>query len=509
MYLGIDVGTSSVKTVLVDPDQRVLASASSDLDVLRVADGRAEQDPAEWIAGLESTLGTLAGREKKAFRAVRGIGLSGHMHGATLIDAGDAPVRPCMLWNDTRAHAQAQAMDTPRSRELVGNILFPGFTAPKVAWVREREPEAFARTAHVLLPKDYVRLWLTGERVSEMSDASGTGWLDVGARDWAPELVEATGLSMDAMPRLVEGSEVSGTLRAELVERFGFASAPVVAGGGGDNAASACGMGTVAPGTAFLSLGTSGVLFAANERFLPEPESAVHAFCHALPGTWHQMGVILAATDSLNWLARVTGRTPAELAELAAKDAEGDPAPIEPTNTVFLPYLGGERTPHNDASVRGALVGLTHGTGPAGLARAVLQGVAFAFRDSREALASAGTTLERAYAIGGGARSDWWLSQIATALDLPLDVPADGDYGAGLGAARLALIAAEGADPLAVCTPPPVERTVEPVPGQKDAFDLAAARHREAYLQTAPMMRLAPAGRERAGAIGVRPEKRT
>ena len=487
MYLGIDLGTSSVKTVLVDADQRVVASASSDLDVARVAEGRAEQDAAQWIDAVADTLGTLAKRERKAFAAVRGIGLSGHMHGATLLDAADEPIRPCMLWNDTRSHVEAAALDTPRSRELTGNILFPGFTAPKVAWVREHEPDAFARVATVLLPKDYVRLWLTGERVSEMSDASGTGWLDVGARRWAPELVEATGLAMDAMPGLVEGTEVSGTLRPEIAERFGLDPSVVVAGGGGDNAASACGMGVVAPGSAFLSLGTSGVLFAANERFLPEPESAVHAFCHALPGTWHQMGVILAATDALNWLGRVTNRTPAELAELAAGD--GGRAPIVPTDTVFLPYLGGERTPHNDAAVRGALVGLSHGTGPAELARAVLQGVAFAFRDSRDALASAGTGLERAFAIGGGARSDWWLSLIATALDLPLDVPADGDYGAGLGAARLGLVAAEGADPLRVCAPPPVERSVEPVAGQRDAFDLAAARYREAYLQVGPMMR--------------------
>ena len=498
MYLGIDVGTSSVKSVLMDADQRVLASATAELDVARVADGRAEQDPAQWLEGVADTLEAVRGKAKKAFGAVRGIGLSGHMHGATLIDASDEVVRPCMLWNDTRAQAEAARLDTPRSRTLTGNILFPGFTGPKVAWVAEHEPDAFARTARVLLPKDYVRLWLTGEHVSEMSDASGTGWLDVGARAWAPELVEATGLTMDQVPRLVEGTAVSGTLRSAIAERFGLDASVVVAGGGGDNAASACGMGTVAPGSAFLSLGTSGVLFAANERFLPEPESAVHAFCHALPGTWHQMGVILSATDSLNWLGRVTGRTPAELAELAATpDPDGshdgdDHAPIGPTDTVFLPYLGGERTPHDDAAVRGALVGLAHGTGPAELARAVLQGVAFAFRDSRDALAAAGTTLERAYAIGGGARSDWWLSMIATALDLPLDVAADGDYGAGLGAARLALIAAEGADPVAVCTPPPVERSVEPVTRLTKAFDLAAARHREAYLQTAPMMRNAP-----------------
>ncbi len=487
MYLGIDLGTSSVKCVLLDAEGSVVASAGAELEVARASDGHAEQAPADWIAALETALNELRKHERRGFAAVRGIGLSGHMHGATLVDAADEVIRPCMLWNDTRAHAEAARMDTSRSRELIGNILFPGFTAPKVEWVRAHEPENFARIAKVLLPKDHVRLWLTGEHVSEMSDASGTGWLDVGRRDWASELVEASGLRLSQMPRLVEGSEVSGTLRPAIAERFGLAPSVVVAGGGGDNAASACGMGTVAPGAAFLSLGTSGVLFAANERFRPNPESAVHAFCHALPGTWHQMGVILAATDALNWLGGVTGRTPAELARLAG--GADDDAPVEPTDIVFLPYLGGERTPHNDAAARGAFVGLSHTSGPAELARAVMQGVAFAFRDSRDALAAAGTTLERAYAIGGGARSDWWLRMLATALDLPLEVPAEGDFGASLGAARLGLVAAEGADPFTVCVPPPVQRTVAPVPGRKDAFDLAAARYREAYLQLGPMMR--------------------
>ena len=474
MYLGIDCGTSSVKSVLMDEEQRIVASASAPLEVSRPHDGWSEQDPEDWTRATEATFAELSASHADAMGAVRGIGLSGHMHGATLIDERDEILRPCMLWNDTRAQAQATALDTERSRELCGNILFPGFTAPKVAWVAEHEPAVFERVAKILLPKDYVRLWLTGEHVGEMSDASGTGWLDVGARDWSDELLAAGKLSRAHMPRLVEGSEVSGTLRPALAGRHGLPDGVVVAGGAGDNAASACGMGTVAPGSAFLSLGTSGVLFAANEAYLPNAESAVHAFCHALPGTWHQMGVILAATDALNWLARVTDRSPADL----TASLEGRPP--EPTEVLFLPYLGGERTPLNDSAARGAFVGLGHASDAETLTRAVLQGVAFAFRDNREALRAAGTTLTRATAIGGGSRSEHWLQLLADVLDLPLDVSAGGEVGASLGAARLALIAAEGADPLAVCTPPETERSVEPGPS-RGAYDELHARYRATY----------------------------
>lgn len=479
MYLGIDLGTSSVKCVLLDDTQRLIASEHAALTVTRPHDGWAEQSPVDWIAGLERALAALASSHRKAMGAVRGIGLSGHMHGATLVDDEDRVLRPCMLWNDTRAHEQAHRLDTARSRELSGNILFPGFTAPKVAWLAEHEPAVFERIACVLLPKDHVRLWLTGERVSEMSDASGTGWLDVGTRDWSKELVDASGLSLAQMPRLVEGSSVSGTVRSALAERFGLPEGVVVAGGGGDNAASACGMGTVAEGQAFVSLGTSGVLFAANDRFMPNAASAVHAFCHALPDTWHQMGVILAATDSLNWLATLTGRTAAELAHLVEQ------RDFAPSSEIFLPYLGGERTPHNDAGARGVFTGLSHASDAGALAAAVMQGVAFAFADSQRALQEAGTTLQRAYAIGGGSQSRTWLRMIATTLQIELDIPADGDFGASLGAARLGMLAADGGAASAVCTPPDVVETVAPEPDQADAFAEALARYRHAWTLSA------------------------
>ncbi len=475
MYLGIDLGTSSVKTVLIDSDQTVIGSTSASMDVTRPAEGWSEQDPAQWIKGMESTLGELHAKHAKAMAAVRGIGLSGHMHGATLLDKADQVLRPCILWNDTRSQAEAAQLDTQHSRDLCGNILFPGFTAPKLKWVANNESALFNQVAKVLLPKDYARLWLTGEHVSDMSDSAGTGWLDVGKRDWSDDLLHATQLTKQHMPRLVEGTQVSGTLRADIANKFGMSQAVVVAGGAGDNAASACGMGTVSPGNAFLSLGTSGVLFAANASYQPNANSAVHAFCHALPDTWHQMGVILAATDSLNWLANVVGQTPAELTN-ALENTDATPTPV-----LFLPYLGGERTPHNDANARGVFIGLSHNTTTAEMTKAVLQGVAFAFRDCQNALATAGTQIRNAYAIGGGSNSSFWLQQLASALKLPLHVTQDGDYGAGLGAARLGLIAAESANPIDVCQAPPVKHTVEPELQTHDEFSTQYDRFQQAY----------------------------
>lgn len=483
MYLGIDLGTSSVKSVLMDEEQRILASHSAALQLSRPHDGWSEQDPEHWISAITHTLDALKASHGAQLSAVKGIGLSGHMHGATLIDSGNRILRPCMLWNDTRSHAQAQRLDTDQSRSVSGNILFPGFTAPKVAWVADHEPDIFSNIAKVLLPKDYVRYWLTGEHVSEMSDAAGTGWLDVANRCWSDTLIEATSLSRVQMPRLVEGTEVSGELRKALAQTYGMSANVVVAGGAGDNAASACGMGTVSAGSAFLSLGTSGVLFAANDRYQPNAQSAVHAFCHAVPQTWHQMGVILAATDSLNWLARTTNSSP----EALTQALQGEPA--EPVDVLFLPYLGGERTPINDANARGVFLGLKHTTDTREMTRAVLQGVAFAFRDCQQALREAGTELSRAAAIGGGARSAYWLQVLANTLNLSLDIPADGDFGASLGAARLGLIAAEGADPLHVCTPHSTSRSVEPEPQHAAGFAEQHERYRATYAALSPLMK--------------------
>lgn len=470
MYIGLDLGTSGLKGVLIDDGQRVLAEATAPLLVTRPQDGWSEQAPADWIAAAEAVLDRLAAH---GLGAVRGIGLSGQMHGATLLDAADEVLRPCILWNDTRAHAEATRLDAdPRFRAIIGNIVFPGFTAPKLDWVRAHEPALWDRVAKVLLPKDYLRLWLTGEHVAEMSDAAGTSWLDTGARDWSDDLLAATGLGRAQMPRLVEGSAVSGVLRETLAARWGLPKGVIVAGGGGDNAASGVGVGVVRAGDAFVSLGTSGVLFAANDGYHPDPASAVHTFCHAVPGTWHQMGVILAATDALNWYARLLGQEVAALtADLGSLQAPG--------RTLFLPYLGGERTPLNSATIRGAFAGLDHATDRQAATRAVLEGVAFAIRDCRDALAATGTRITRLLAVGGGSRSGYWLRLIATALDCPVQLPVAGDFGAAFGAARLAIMAVTDAG-AEIATPPQIAREIPPDRSLTAAFDAGHARFRAA-----------------------------
>lgn len=472
MYIGLDLGTSGIKALLIDDAQRVIDEASAPLEVQRPNPGWSEQRPSDWITAATAVMDALASRN--ALSAVQGIGLSGHMHGATLLDASDNVLRPCILWNDTRAHAEAAELDANADfRAISGNVVFPGFTAPKVLWVRNNEPDIWERTAKVLLPKDYLRLWLTGDAVSEPSDAAGTSWLDTGTRDWSDVLLAACGLSRQNMPTLVEGSSPSGTLRREVADLWGLPAAVVIAGGGGDNAASAIGVGAVKAGQAFGSLGTSGVLFAATDSYSPAPETSVHTFCHAVPNTWHQMGVILSATDSLNWYSRLTGQDAATLTgTLGALQAPG--------RTLFMPYLGGERTPHNDAAVRGALIGLEHATDTAAGTRAVLEGVTHALRDNYEALQATGTRFDSLIAVGGGSRSEYWLRAIATSLNVPVDIPEAGDFGAALGAARLGLMAASGAG-IDIATPPKIAATIDPDPALRRAFDDAHARYKETY----------------------------
>jgi xylulokinase len=474
MFLGLDLGTSSVKALLVDDAQAEVGAATAPLTVSRPRPGWSEQDPADWIAAAGAALDALAAAHPAAMAAVEGVGLSGQMHGAVLLDAADAPLRPAILWNDGRCGAECAALDARADyRGIGGNLVMAGFTAPKLEWVRVHEPALFERTARVLLPKDWLRLWLTGEAATDPSDASGTLWLDVGRRDWSPALLAASHLSPGRMPRLVEGSAASGRLRPALAARWGMASAPVVAGGAGDNAAAACGVGAVAPGGAFVTIGTSGVLFAATDRFAPNTAGAVHAMCHALPGVWHQMGVVLAAADALAWLGEVTGADPAALASEAGA--------ARPCEAFFLPYLSGERTPHADPGARGAFVGLSRGADRATLARAVLEGVAFALADCRDALEAAGTAVGPLWAVGGGARSAVWTGILAAALDRPLTLTDGADRGAAFGAARLGMLAATGADPASVCRAPALSAQVDPDPALVARYADARARWRALY----------------------------
>lgn len=472
MFLGLDLGTSSLKALVLDETQSVVAEAHAPIAVSRPRPGWSEQSPADWLAAAASTLDELASRIDMS--CIAGIGLSGQMHGAVLLDGAGDVLRPCILWNDSRAAVEAAQMDAdPEWRRISSNIVFPGFTAPKLEWVRRHEPDLFARTELVLLPKDYLRLWLTGEAVSDPSDASGTNWLDPAERDWSDALLAATGLTREHMPRLVDGSAPSGGLRGELARRWGMRDGIPVAGGGGDNEAAGVGVGVVRPGDAFVTLGTSGAIFVVTDKHRPDPATAVHAFCHALPNTWHQMGCILSGGDSLEWLARLSSKSASDL-------TSGLGALRAPGRALFLPYLGGERTPHNDSKVRAAMIGLDHSCDAVASARAVIEGVTFALRDCFDVLRDTGTDVDRLVAVGGGSRSDYWLSAIATAMDRPVDRLIDGDFGAAFGAARLGLMAATGQG-VEIATRPRTARTFEPTTALVPAFAQAQARYRATY----------------------------
>ncbi|WP_419730432.1 xylulokinase [Lichenicola sp.] len=480
MYLGIDFGTSSVKALLVDGQQRVLADASVSLDVQRPAPGHSEQDPEAWWQAMLTAVDRIAAAHPAELAATRAIGLSGQMHGAVLLDASGALLRPAILWNDTRSTAECVELEAafPELHAVTGNLAMPGFTAPKLLWVRRHEPELFARIATVLLPKAWIGYRLTGDMVEEMSDASGTLWLDVGKREWSDAALAATGLTRAAMPRLVEGSARAGTIRPELAARWGMTQAPILAGGAGDNAAGAVGLGAIRPGSAFVSLGTSGVLWVTTDRFLPNPDAAVHAFCHALPGVWHQMGVTLSAAASLAWWASVTGHDEASLlAELPPEPASGHAE----DGVVFLPYLSGERTPHNDGAVRGCFANLSHDSGRPAMTRAVLEGVAFSMRDCLDALTGSGSAITEADVIGGGSRSGAWIQILASVLGLTLHRLAAGETGGAFGAARLARLADTGEDPALVCTPPERVETFHPDPAMAAIYEGRLARYRALY----------------------------
>ena len=460
MFLGIDLGTSELKLLLLDEQHRIVATTGVALTVQRPQPLWSEQDPAAWWAALDAGMARLKADHGAALAAVRGIGLSGQMHGAVTLDAADRVLRSAILWNDGRASAQCAEMMAacPELPAITGNLAMPGFTAPKLAWMRQHEPELFARIAKVLLPKDWLRLQLSGSHVSEMSDAAGTLWLDVARRRWSPEALALTGLDESHMPRLVEGSAPSAALRHELAERWGLRAGIPIAGGGGDNAASAVGMGVVKPGQGFLSLGTSGVIFLCNERFSPNPAHAVHAFCHALPDTWHQMSVMLSAASALRWVTQTLGQAN----EAALIDKVGALSPVQRERApLFLPYLSGERTPHNNANAQGVFFGLTHEHDAASLGYAVLEGVGFGLLDGWQALLAGGGTADSLWLVGGGARSEWWAKLLASLLNTPLVNGVGAEAGGALGAARLAWLACGGSID-DVCRTPDIARVAEP-----------------------------------------------
>jgi xylulokinase len=480
MYLGIDLGTSEIKAMLVDGGNKAIASSAVKQTISRPYPLWSEQSPENWWQATCDALEQLRAAAPAAFAAVRAIGVSGQMHGAVLLDARHRVLRPAILWNDSRSFAECIELEAlvPESRQITGNLAMPGFTAPKLLWLQKHEPAVFRSISKVLLPKDYLVYRLTGELVSDMSDAAGTLWLDVARRDWSERMLEATGLGREQMPALIEGRDVAGQLKDDLARQWGFSGNVSVAGGASDNAAAAVGVGAVAPGSAVVSLGSSGVIFVSNDHFSPNPAQAMHAFCHALPQRWCQMSVTLAATTSLSWATRLTGHSSEAAFARLAEDAVIETAPI------FLPYLNGERTPHNNAQASGMFFGLSSNTDAAAIAYSVMEGVAFSLADGYAALGTAGTRINQAVFVGGGARSRFWGSLVASSCGFALQRPVDGDLGGAFGAARLARMAATGEAAEVVCSSLPGDELIVPSATLAARLKPRYERYKRLYLAT-------------------------
>lgn len=482
MFLGIDLGTSGIKLLLVNDKQEEVASHTEQLSVSRPYLGWSEQDPEAWWRATCKALDILAETHPKEISEIQGIGLSGQQHGAVFLDKHGHILRPCILWNDSRAETECTVFEMrfPQSRYITGNMAMAGFTAPKILWVARHEPEIFAKTAHILLPKAWLRYRMTGEMLEDMSDASGTLWLDTGKRIWSDAALEATGLSLHHMPDLCEGCDRAGTLKAELASRWGMKSRPIFAGSAGDNAAGAVGLGATEPGSMFLSLGTSGVLWATQNQFYPQTHSAIHSFCHTLPERWHQMGVMLSAASTLHWWSNICGLDEQTLLAELPDDIH------EPSPVLFAPYLSGERTPYHDARIRGGFVGLSHDTHRAHLTQAVIEGVGFSFRDALEGLRAASVGTMEAEVIGGGSKSRIWVSILSSILGLKLHRLRHGEHGGAFGATRLARLAVSGEDIETLCTKPEHLETLTPQQDLQAAYHRSYQRYRNLYPSLTP-----------------------
>jgi xylulokinase len=491
-FLGVDCGTSALKAVLVDEQERLLGASTHGYLPNHPRPLWSEQDPDDWRAAMFDALAALAREAPAAMGAVAAIGFSGQMHSAVLLDAADRPLRPAILHNDARAWREARELAErhPELAFVAGVKPMAGFTAPKLLWLRRNEPEVFAQIACVLLPKDYLRLSLTGERRTDMSDAAGTWWLDEARRRWSAAALTASGVDAKLAPRLAEGSEAVGFLRDAVADRFGLPRGVVIAAGGGDAAVGAVGIGAVRPGAAFVSLGTAAQLIVASDAYRAAPERLVHSFAHALPGRWYRMAAMLNGAGALAFAGRLFGVGADELEREAALDYRG------PGETLFLPYLSGERTPHDDPHARGVYFGLTDSSSRADLARATMEGVAFALADARDCVESGAAPLGEVGLIGGGARSALWTRMIAAALERTVVRYRDAGTGPAFGAARLARLAKTGEGAEALCKPPPVADRTEPDPALLAAFRPRIERFRSLYRALAPEFRAAARNEE-------------
>ena len=450
--IGIDISTTAAKALVVSETGDVRASASVEYPLSAPHPNWSEQNPEDWWRATAASIRAALAQANVSPRDLKGLGLSGQMHGLVLLDKNGAVLRPAILWNDQRTGAECewitQRLGFSRLMELVCNPALPGFTAPKIIWVREHEPEIYAKVAHVLLPKDYIRYRLTGEFATEVSDASGMLLLDVRKRSWSDEMLRALDLPREWLPTCLESSIVSGRVTARAAETAGLPVNLPVVGGGGDQAAQAVGSGIVRNGLVSATIGTSGVVFAHTDDLRAEPQGRLHAFCHAVPGKWHVMGVMLSAGGSLRWFRDALGHSEKSVAELLGRDPyelltdEAQHVPPGSEGLVFLPYLTGERTPHPDPNARGAFVGLTLRHNKAHLTRAVLEGVAFGLRDSLELLKELGQSVSQVRVSGGGARSALWQQILADVFGVEL-VMVNVTEGAAYGAALLAGVGAQ------------------------------------------------------------------
>ena len=442
--IGLDVGTSGVKGIVVAADGRVVASASADYPLLTPRPGWTEQEPEAW---WRASCVVLQALKAQAPGPVAALGLAGQMHGAVFLDAEGRVIRPAILWNDQRTAAECALIErrvgTERLRRIAGNPALTGFQAPKVLWLRNHEPAAHARVRHLLLPKDFVRHRLTGALATDASDAAGTLLLDLRARDWSEEILAALAIPRAWLPRVHEGPEVTGTVAADGARATGLPQGLPVVAGGGDNAAAAVGCGVVRPGTGFVSLGTSGVVFVPSAGLEIDPGGALHAFCHAVPGQYHLMGVVLSAAGSLRWFRDTIGGPAGADAGDGYEGLMAAAAGIAPgaEGLFFLPYLAGERTPHMDPHARAAWIGLTLAHDRRHLVRALLEGVSFALKDSLVLMQRLGVTPDLLYAVGGGARSPLWRQILAATLGVRLQRLA-AEEGPAMGAALLAAVGA-------------------------------------------------------------------
>ena len=482
-FLGIDLGTSGVKSVLVDRDQAVLTTATVALATSRPHPGWSEQAPEDWWQAVCRSIQQISASDA-GLDGVRAIGLSGQMHGLVLLNDAGAALRPAILWNDARAvdEAASFAERHPEFADIAGAAQSPSFWPAKLLWLQRYEPDCLARARHMLLPKDFIRHRLTGLVQTDPCDAGGTLLFDQAARAWSSPICAACALDPAQLPDVLEGSQPGGRVLDRVAATWGLPRGVVVAGGAGDAAAGAIGIGAVAGGCATISLGTAAQIFVSTSSWRPAAAAGVQAFAHALPGLWFQSAAVLNGASALAWATRLLGQEdPAALLDAAEAQYAG------PGKLLFLPYLTGERAPHNDPLARGVLFGLTPDVAAPQLVQAVLEGVAYSLADASDALARAGTRIERAALVGGGARNAFWTRIIADTLGVPVLRYRGVDTGPAFGAARLARLAVTGEAVEAVCGAPAILDRTLPEPSRQSRYADVLVRYRNLYQAVRPL----------------------